>query len=546
MSTDEQNLTLRRPSLAAPATSKLSITVLTTDAQLSAALKAAVAGRHPVFTVEDVEEAAAMATAGRCPILITDQALTEPALARITLPLRAHEPALVTIAVGNRGEDNALIGLLSAGAADRLMLKPVTSALARIVIDSAVREHRARKARAKSAPVPQNATAVRPPLEVGEGRSLPDSDESQSLPTEESRRPAKPMAPVEPELASVDTPSRIPRPSWIAVVAALGAVAFAVWWIMSRQLPDIDPRTVIAANLADARQAFDEGRYIDPSERSAFHYFSTVLALDPANVEARTGIDRIANRYVEDAEELLGSGRLAEAGLALERARHVRPQHPRLQALDALLQAEIAGILTQARESETREAQRLRESSVPSISKSPAPQQPALERVALAAKPNDAVAANAAATTAGNGQAPAATQLVALNQPDAALALIGEAQSALDTLTLGNIQPISEPRQPTPEAVPPMAAEPAPPKLITFVRPEYPNEALVHGFEGWVAVGLDVTAAGNVVNPRIEDSSSGGLFHRAALVAVRQWKYEPRPSEPTRHVEVRLEFKRAN
>ena len=92
---------------------------------------------------------------------------------------------------------------------------------------------------------------------------------------------------------------------------------------------------------------------------------------------------------------------------------------------------------------------------------------------------------------------------------------------------------------------PPPPAAPAP-RVARMVRPEYPQSALMSGTEGWVNVSLSVTPAGNVLDPRVVESSNGTTFNRAALSAVSKWKYEPFASaDPTatRPVTVRLEFK---
>src|SRR5437868_13281001 len=100
---------LEKPGVRPSEVAGAPIVVLANDAQLCDAIRTAAYGLHPVFVATAEEEARQLAASGRCAILITDQALTQPELARITKPLRALEPALVTIAVGSRSDDNALI-----------------------------------------------------------------------------------------------------------------------------------------------------------------------------------------------------------------------------------------------------------------------------------------------------------------------------------------------------------------------------------------------------------------------------------------------------
>jgi protein TonB len=76
-----------------------------------------------------------------------------------------------------------------------------------------------------------------------------------------------------------------------------------------------------------------------------------------------------------------------------------------------------------------------------------------------------------------------------------------------------------------------------------MVRPQYPEDALRYGAEGWVNVRMSVTPAGTVLDPWVESSSNGSMFNRAALAAVRKWKYEPFDSTDPRRVTVRVEFR---
>lgn len=57
--------------------------------------------------------------------------------------------------------------------------------------------------------------------------------------------------------------------------------------------------------------------------------------------------------------------------------------------------------------------------------------------------------------------------------------------------------------------------------------PRYPVGALQSGREGWVMLSYVVSAEGEVIEPMIEDSSGHEVLEKAALDAVRSWKYRP-------------------
>ncbi|MCH2173738.1 energy transducer TonB [Myxococcota bacterium] len=59
------------------------------------------------------------------------------------------------------------------------------------------------------------------------------------------------------------------------------------------------------------------------------------------------------------------------------------------------------------------------------------------------------------------------------------------------------------------------------------VPPEYPMRAAQRGLEGWVQVEFTISVTGSVKDARVVDSTSS-IFHRAALSAIRKWKYNPK------------------
>jgi TonB family protein len=352
--------------------------------------------------------------------------------------------------------------------------------------------------------------------------------------------------PPEAASASAPAPARVARPPWIAFVGALLAVAAAVWWVMSERMPDIDPREVITRNLDDARVAMADGRYTDPPERSAIHYYSTVLALDPANSDAMAGIDSIAEHHLAQARTLLADQQIAEAGVALEKARRVRPDHVQLEVLEARWRAELRKLVA----ANTNIANSLAEPviSAPMVAKAPQSKEPrpaGPTRVAIADSPRlpTASPSSTGSKTFVEKEPSAPIQVAALDAAAAALA----ATRPLPRPEIA-VPPVPAPETSTPNVInePAPAPRSAEPKLIKMVQPQYPQEALMRGFEGWVDVSVQVSPSGDVIDPRIEASSRGRMFNRAALSAVQQWKYEPnRAGATSERVRVRVRFQQA-
>jgi len=63
---------------------------------------------------------------------------------------------------------------------------------------------------------------------------------------------------------------------------------------------------------------------------------------------------------------------------------------------------------------------------------------------------------------------------------------------------------------------------------IVKVAPQYPRRALQKGIEGHVTVEFTVTALGTVVDPKVIDANPPTVFNRAAMNAVKKFKYKPK------------------
>jgi protein TonB len=77
---------------------------------------------------------------------------------------------------------------------------------------------------------------------------------------------------------------------------------------------------------------------------------------------------------------------------------------------------------------------------------------------------------------------------------------------------------------------PNLGAAPSDTDIIPIVRvnPQYPIRATERGIEGWVEVEFTISAAGTVKNPVVIAARPGTIFNRAALRAIRKWKYNPK------------------
>ncbi len=80
---------------------------------------------------------------------------------------------------------------------------------------------------------------------------------------------------------------------------------------------------------------------------------------------------------------------------------------------------------------------------------------------------------------------------------------------------------------------------------VSRTPPRYPYQAKRRGLEGWVRVSFTVTEDGTVADAVVEDADPPGVFEKAALAAVYQWKFKPRIVDGTAtrgRAEQRVEF----
>lgn len=91
--------------------------------------------------------------------------------------------------------------------------------------------------------------------------------------------------------------------------------------------------------LIAAEKGMKAERLTTPLKNNANKYYQRVLAIDPDNAEARAGMQKIVNRYIQFISKARAEGRLNDVNLYLQRAESVLPDDSKLKNIRAELAA---------------------------------------------------------------------------------------------------------------------------------------------------------------------------------------------------------------
>lgn len=522
----------------------VSIAVLTNDAAFDAQLRAALDGAPTVATVATLDAAAALAAEHRCSILVTDLATTRSVLEALTHRLRAHDPAMVVVVAGDREQGAALIALQSAGVVDGFLLKPVTAAATQLVLEAATRRYRSHLT---DGAWPTHRVRIRTHSELERPRVADDLDPGDTI--DVKGKPRLHVEVVAPPLESKRKRSTLSRASWVlmTIVAMLAAGAAGFW--ISRRSSDLDTSAIIAKHLALAESALNAGRLLNPRDGAA-HHFETALAIDPQNFTALRGLDAVARELSKRTQAYMKQQRFADAAVSLARLRELQPGYAELPLLDAQLEvlqdALVASHALQEATTATVPEQAVeapRERDVPR-SASQAPPAPSVENLS---EPRS-IRPTALAET----ETPPSVREIERGTEQQTSTAPELLWASITPLAVRPSEIPSTPAPPSEESQAPVATSPAStsasesdlPKLVTYVPPHYPSDAYARQMEGWVQISMEIAPNGAVLAPRVEAGEKRQLFGRAALMAVKQWKYEPDANRPAgKRSTVRVEFR---
>ncbi|MBL8269981.1 TonB family protein [Steroidobacter sp.] len=280
------------------------VVVLTSDTSLLEALRSSAGSEHALWEAPSADAAVDYLVGGRCDVLIADLAALHGDVAALLERLQAQFPELIFMAIGRREDEGAVASLLSTGRIYRFLHKPISPGRASQFLNAATRRHN----------------------EQRDGQPI-------------ALQTVRTMARKRPYLGKVAAASA-------GVVAAV--IAFALWQSRDQGLPatlqtthvgDAPVEDTIKSKLGSAQIAYLSGRLLDPRGDNALEYYKAVLAMQPANADAKAGvqkvIDTLEQRVVKALEER-NAARVVTAWTALQRA---APNHPQLDALRAQLLA---------------------------------------------------------------------------------------------------------------------------------------------------------------------------------------------------------------
>ena len=289
---------------------------------------------------------------------------------------------------------------------------------------------------------------------------------------------------------------------------------------------------------AAANKALAEQRLYAPAGDNAMEYYVALRDKAPTEAAVSSALTDLMPYTLIATEQSIAREDFAEAQrlyALMQKADPQAPALPRLKQGIADGQAALAQRTADAEAASQEEAQRQAELERQRQAEQQRAQQQAAQQLAQqqAAQPAPAPAASApAAGAAPQSQAPAQAQPAAqreARQP-------AEGQSDPDAPAQRQArQPAPEPAPAAPAPAPASAApKPAPLTLraISTPSPAYPTNALREGRSGEVVVEFTVNPDGSVSNPRVVRADPPRTFDRAALNAVRRWRFQP-VAEPT-------------
>ena len=282
----------------------LDVVVLTSDPGLLATLHQSAGPEHAIWHAPSADTAVDLLVGGRCSILVADLGALRGDAAALLDRLHAQFPELILMATGRREEEHSVAMLVSDQRIYRFLHKPISPARANLFLSAASRRY--------------NELRNTVPIDLITGKHI---------------------------VPRSKTPAIV-----ISLVVLLSLAAGGAFWWQSRKEPvavapppravgSLTPDEQIADFLARGEMALATDRLVDPRGNNAVEYYRSVLALQPDNPGAHTGLERVGMKMEARVLEALQERDAARGATALATLQHAVPEYPRLDQLRAELLA---------------------------------------------------------------------------------------------------------------------------------------------------------------------------------------------------------------
>ncbi|HEX2494033.1 MAG TPA: energy transducer TonB [Steroidobacter sp.] len=300
------------------------VLVLSRDANLVETVRKAGPRGAAIAHAPDLDHVAEKLSNLKPGVLVVDAASTSD-VASMVAQLTQHFPELVVVAAGKKEDSAALMQLTAAGRIFRFLLTPLSHGQTRLALEAAMTQHADLKAQGQRLGAAAGAE--------GGGKNY--------------------------------------LVTYGALAAGLLVVVGGIWFGVSKFTGDSEQTEAVPAaatageeasglparpdpvqaELALAKEAFDQGKYLEPAGESALDLYRSALAMDPNSDAAKAGVRAVTDKVLERAEAALLAERLEEAIRNIETARDIDSTHPRLSFLDTQIARERERLkLTQAQE----------------------------------------------------------------------------------------------------------------------------------------------------------------------------------------------------
>lgn len=283
----------------------IGLVVLSKDDRLIDTLERVVTADHAITLCISADELAEQIMAGRGGVALVDAAASAESLPNLARRLRQQFPDLVLVVAGDARHQGELTAQIASGEVYRFLAKPVSEQRVRLFVEAAMRRH----------------------------------DEEHAVQAQPARRPAEPSFG-----AASPGSKRWLLPVVLVAVAGIGG-ALMLGGDDAPPAGSVTDEAAASGTLDDAgSQALQQadaalaaGALLAPPGNNAAELYQRVLAQDPQNARARSGLDRVVNGVLTNAEQAIMAGQLDNAARNVEAARALQPDNVRIAFLTAQL-----------------------------------------------------------------------------------------------------------------------------------------------------------------------------------------------------------------